>query len=406
MAREPSGAAGVRVTRNARILVATDALADADLVRKLLADEFDSVSISTDPDRSVEDFERNAPEVLVLAFNTLEKAERYYLGLYRLGKAVHALPHRTVLLCNKDDVRRVYQLCRKEYFDDYVLFWPMTHDAPRLPMSVHHAVRQIESAKASRTAPSEFAAPARRIAELEAQLARFAERGEQRVEAASRSLRQMGQDIGAALDGFSRKMTDGELRGMVEVRDRHGFEDELARLKSEQIEPRLKHATEAVQPVREWVGGLKQELAPQLESARALQALADQVRPLVLMVDDDEFQHRLLAQLLAGAKIELIFASSGTEALGVLRRRRPDLVLMDIGLPDISGIEVTRRIKSLDQFATIPVVMITGHSEKNIVVDSLKAGAADFVVKPFDKATVLAKVHKMLGAAQVERPSE
>lgn len=389
----------MRVTRNARILVATDALADADLVRKLLADEFDNVSVSTDPDRNVADFERCAPQVLVLAFNMLEKAERYYLGLYRLCKAAHALPHRTVLLCNKDDVRRAYELCRREYFDDYILFWPMTHDAPRLLMSVHHALRQIEAAAGA--VPGEFVAQARRIADLEAQLAQFAARGEQRVAEASRSLSQAGQDIGAALDGFSRKMTDGELRELVEVHDRHGFEDELARLKSEQIEPRLQQATNAVLPVRQWVGALKQELAPQLESARALQALADRVRPLVFMVDDDEFQHRLLTQLLAGAKIELIFASSGTEALGVLRRRRPDLVLMDIALPDMSGIEVTRRIKSLDQLATIPVMMLTGHGEKNMVVDSLKAGAADFVVKPFDRATLLAKVHKLLGAAQV-----
>jgi CheY-like chemotaxis protein len=192
----------------------------------------------------------------------------------------------------------------------------------------------------------------------------------------------------------------------VEVRDRPGFEHELTRLKAEQIDPTLKRASEVVQPVRQWVGTLKQELAPQLESARALQALADQVRPVVLVVDDDEFQCRLLAQLLAREKIELIFAGSGTEALGVLRRRRPDLVLMDIGLPDISGIEVTRRIKSLDRFATMPVVMITGHSEKNIVVDSLKAGAVDFVVKPFDRGTVLAKVHKLLGASSVERSLE
>lgn len=62
--------------RSARIPVATDSLSDADLVRKLLSEEFDNVSISTDPERSVEDFERRKPEVLVLAFNTLEKAER------------------------------------------------------------------------------------------------------------------------------------------------------------------------------------------------------------------------------------------------------------------------------------------------------------------------------------------
>jgi CheY-like chemotaxis protein len=387
------------MTANTRIMVATDVATDAELVRKLLADEFENVSLSINQDRSVQDFEQRKPEVLVLAFNSLEKAERYYLGLYRLSQVIHAAPHRTVILCNKDDLKRVYELCKKDYFDDYILFWPMTNDAPRLAMSVHHAARQIEADRASKTAPSEFAAQARRIAELEVQLQQFAARGEQKVEAASRSLRQMGQDIGAALDGFSRKLTDGDLRELVEVRDRRGFEHEVARLKSEQIEPRLTHAAEAVQPVRQWVGALQKDLAPQLESARALQSLADQVRPVVLMVDDDEFQAHLVAQMLADAKMELIAAASGTEALAVLRKRRPDVVLMDIDLPDMNGVEVTQRIKSVEQFASIPVVMITGHSEKHMVVDSLKAGAADFVVKPFDKATVLAKLRKLIGVA-------
>jgi CheY-like chemotaxis protein len=387
--------------RSARILVATDSLSDADLVRKLLSDEFDNVSISTDPDRSVEDFERRKPEVLVLAFNTLEKAERYYLGLYRRGTTVHALLHRTVILCNKDDVQRVYELCKKEYFDDYILFWPMTHDPLRLPMTVHHALRQMT---ASRSAPAntlELAAQARRIAELEAQLERYAARGLERVDEASRSLRAAGQHIGAALDSFGRQLVQGDLRDLVELKDRSGFESELGRFKAQQIEPRIRAAVEAVAPVRQWAGGFKEALAAQIESARSLKALADEHRPLVLMVDDDEFQHRLLAQVLDSMKLELIFATSGAEALGALRKRRPDLVLMDIELPDISGVEVTRRMKAVEQFAGIPVVMITGHSERHQVIDSLRAGATDFVVKPFDKATLLAKLRKLLGLAGV-----
>lgn len=380
-----------------RILVATDVATDAELVRRLLANEFEQVYISTIADRAVADFEKHRPDVLVLAFNELEKAERYYLGLYRLSRLVHAMPHRTVILCGKDDVKRVYELCRKEYFDDYILFWPMTHDAPRLAMSVHHALRQMAATQAQQAAPAEFAAQARRIAELEAQLAQYSARGERQVDAASRSLRQAGQDIGAALDDFSQRLASGALDELVQIRDQRGFDGELARLRTEQIEPRLRSVVDAVAPVRQWVGALRQDLAPQLDSARRLAALAEQVRPVVLVIDDDEFQHRLLAQVLADERPELLCATSGTEALGILRKRRPDLILMDIELPEMDGVEVTRRIKSVEQFASIPVVMITGHSEKALVVESMKAGAADFVVKPFDKTTVLAKLRKLLG---------
>lgn len=385
---------------NARILVATEVVVDANLVRKLLSDEFENVSISTDPDRSVEDFERLRPSVLILAFNTLEKAERYYLGLYRLSNVVQAHPHRTLILCNKDDLRRVYALCKKEYFDDYILFWPLTHDTPRLPMAVIHALRQMSGEGGDGLpTPREMATQARRIAELESLLAAALARGEQRVEAVSRSLRQAGHDIGAALDGFSRKLSGGELDGIVEVRDQRGFQREIDRLKADEVDRRFGAVAAHVEPMHLWIDSIEEELAPQLEAVRELHALAEQVRQTVLIVEDDEFQRKLLAQLLEEQKLELVFATSGTEALASLRRHRPDLVLMDVNLPGMDGVETTRRIKSVQQLAEVPVIMITGHSEKSVVVESLKAGASDFVVKPFDKDVLRAKVGAFLKAA-------
>jgi DNA-binding response OmpR family regulator len=70
--------------------------------------------------------------------------------------------------------------------------------------------------------------------------------------------------------------------------------------------------------------------------------------------------------------------------------------ITDYALPDINGIEATRRLKSVAQFVEIPVVMITGNSEKAVVVESLKAGAADFIVKPLDRDRLLAKIRGLL----------
>ncbi len=308
-----------------RILVASGVVADAKLVSRLLRDEFDHVTASTDPDRAVEDFESARPEVLVLAFSGLQDAEQYYLGLYRRSTLVHALPHRTVILCNKDDLQRVYELCKKVHFDDYVLFWPMGHDAPRLPMAVHHALRQLSTAAAGAPTVGEFAAQARRLVTLESLLDQHAARSSAQLDSAN-----------------------------------------------------------------------QRDLAPLLESARALQTLADRVRPLVLLVDDDDFQHKVLRKLMQEERADLSFALSAVEALATLSRRRPDLILMDVDLPGIDGIEATRRIKEVASYASIPVLMVTGHGEKEVVVRSMKAGAAGFVVKPFNRETLIAKVRACL----------
>lgn len=381
-----------------RILLATEVIPDADLIRELLRDEYENIIASTNPERAVIDFEKHRPEVLILAFNSLEKAENYYLGLYRLSSLVHALPHRTLILCNKDDLRRVYELCKKEYFDDYILFWPMTHDATRLLMAVHHALRQMTNE--GKPGGSEIAVQARRLADLESQLDRYAANGGKHVEVASRSLRQAEQDIGAALDRFSDKLSDGGHPDLVDVKDRVGLQREINRLKAEEIEKRFHIVADAVQPVQKWASALKDDLAPQLESVRALQSLAERFRPVVLVVEDDEFQHKILEQMLAGMSVDLVFTTSGTEALATLRKRRPDLILMDVDLPDMNGVEITRRLKSVEQFANIPIVMVTGHSERAVVVDSLKAGASDFAVKPYDKDVLLAKVRGFLSCAK------
>ncbi|MFO1197849.1 MAG: response regulator [Burkholderiaceae bacterium] len=116
------------------------------------------------------------------------------------------------------------------------------------------------------------------------------------------------------------------------------------------------------------------------------------VRPIVMVVDDDDFQRRMLGRMLSAADLEVVQAGSGMEALAILRRLRPDLILMDVRIPDIDGIELTRRLKSGSEHRDVPIVMITGQSERKVIVDSREAGADDFVVKPVERDVLLKKV--------------
>lgn len=380
----------------ALILIATDNVTDAGLIKKHLEVEFEKVFISTDPDRAVADFELHLPDVLMLAFNSLEKSERYYLELYRRSRKIHLQPHRTVILCNKDEVKRVYDLCKKELFDDYILFWPMTHDTTRLLMAMHHALRELAVIKSGGPSLAEFAAQARRLAELETMLDRQMAQGGQYIEVTSQAMAQAEQKIGAALDGFSRRLVQDDLAGGYTVKKGDDLKDEISRLRREGVQQHFRVAAESVKPLKQWAHNFKQECAPHLESARALSAMAGRVQPVVLVVDDDEFQHKIIDKILEGKNYHLVFAAGGIEALKVLRKTRPDLILMDVMMPDMGGLEVARYIKSTPQLADIPIVMITGKSDKNIVTESLKAGAADFVVKPFDRDTLLGKVTQAL----------
>src|SRR3546814_5902609 len=82
-----------------------------------------------------QDIEKYRPQVLVLAFEALADAQHLYLDVFRRSSLIHALAHRTIVLCGKSNLQQAYELCREEFFDDYVLFWPLNHDAPRLCMA-------------------------------------------------------------------------------------------------------------------------------------------------------------------------------------------------------------------------------------------------------------------------------
>jgi len=380
------------------VLIATDNVADAALVEKLLHPEFDHVFASTDPDKLAVDFAHHHPSVLVMAFNTLEKSERYYLGLYRQCEAAHQYPHRTVILCNKDEVRRAYELCKKDYFGDYILFWPMTYDMSRLAMSIHHALRELATLNAEGPSAAEFAAQSRRLAELERRLSQQMSQGVQHIEVASRAMEQAMQEIGTAMDGFSRRLVSGAFPDLVEIKDADGLEQEISRIKLDEIQHHFSNAAESTRPLKQWAQEFRQECEPLLESVRVLNNLAERIRPTVLVVDDNEPQRKIIDRLLRTENFNLIFASDGFEALNILRKTRPDLILMDMMMPNMDGLETTRRLKAMPHFINTPVIMITGKSEEKTVADSLKAGAVDFLVKPFDHATLVAKIAHALNA--------
>lgn len=384
----------------AQILIATDITSDAAQVKRLLNEEFNHVFISTDPDKVAGDFVRYQPDVLVLAFNELEKSERYYLGLYRLCPEIHQRPHRTIILCNKDEVKRAYELCKKDYFDDYVLFWPMTYDMSRLAMSVYHMLRELAALKSNGPSAAEFAAQSRQLADLEKTLAQQVAQGGKHIEVSSRAMEQAEKGIDAALDGFSQRLITGSRPGSVTIKSASDLKKEITRFKREEIQQYFRTAAESAQPLKRWAHEFKQECEPLLESARTLKAMAECIQSIVLVVDDDEFQRKIIGRLLEAENYHLVFAASGIEALNVMRKVQPDIILMDVMMPDMDGIEATRHLKAAPQIAKVPVIMMTGNSEGQIVIDSLKAGAADFVVKPLDRATLIAKIVHVLGMAK------
>lgn len=120
--------------------------------------------------------------------------------------------------------------------------------------------------------------------------------------------------------------------------------------------------------------------------------------PLVLIVEDDDLIGSSLARALhaSGYRAELV--RNGSDALSRTRSDPPDLVLLDLGLPDTEGLDLVRALVTV--MPTLPVIIVTARVEEADLVAGLHAGAADYVTKPFRLAELLARVHAQLRTAQ------
>ena len=101
--------------------------------------------------------------------------------------------------------------------------------------------------------------------------------------------------------------------------------------------------------------------------------------PTILIVDDQPINVQLLKRKLERANLRVITAYSGVEALDLVRTNRPDLILLDVMMPDMDGIEVCQRLQASEDTRTIPVIFVTARTSKEGKIEGLNVGAVDYM---------------------------
>lgn len=115
----------------------------------------------------------------------------------------------------------------------------------------------------------------------------------------------------------------------------------------------------------------------------------------IMVVDDAAFMRMRCTKLLQDNGYETIEAANGIEALQKYEQHKPDAILMDITMPEMDGIDTLKRLVAADP--SVKVTMVTAMGQQSMVIEALKSGARDFVVKPFNAERVMQAVQKMIG---------
>jgi DNA-binding response OmpR family regulator len=134
----------------------------------------------------------------------------------------------------------------------------------------------------------------------------------------------------------------------------------------------------------------------------------------ILVADDNETNRDILATRLEANGYEVLHAGDGEQVLDVTRQQRPDLILLDIMMPKLDGIEVCRRLKADAGLPFMPIILVTAKAESGDVVEGLDAGADEYLTKPIDQKALVARVKALLrikerhdaGAGKQAKPAQ
>jgi two-component system alkaline phosphatase synthesis response regulator PhoP len=117
-----------------------------------------------------------------------------------------------------------------------------------------------------------------------------------------------------------------------------------------------------------------------------------------ILVVDDSSTVLIMEELLLRRKYEVVKATGGMQALRLAAEQRPDLILLDIVMPDIDGLETCRLLRGMEATKATPIIMVTTRGEQKTMATAYANGATDYVTKPIDHKDLLDKVERCLGA--------
>lgn len=277
-------------------------------------------------------------------------------------------------MCNAEDAREACRLALDAVVDDFAVFKPLQFPE-LLALKLQQAVARAD-----------------RVAGFKRLAAMLRESSESMV--ASMALWQsLLAKSDASLEGVERQ-SEMFLRQLSSLPDAptEDYGKALSALKRDAN--RL--ANNAQDAVAGMVSELRAELDNTFDPMAARLAANARAAITVAIVDDEEPVRRVLASITEEAGFSVVTCDSGQSLLALGSRQVPDVVLMDINLPDLNGVDLTGQLKSSPSFKDVPFIMCSGLAYEEVVKKSKAAGAAGFVVKPFAPKALVTKIEAVL----------
>ncbi len=299
-----------------------------------------------------------------------------------------------ILLCNKQELREAYELCDSGAFDNYVLFRPI-YDPYRLQLAIRSGLRYRRAQRNIVAMRDDMRTVGGTAAQMEELNAAFGDESRQLVQRTRARLEEIGAQIGGRIEAVGRQLEAAEGDTSSAWVDR--VRDCLRTQAAEAVQGQLEVAGEELENwVVEWID---EHVTRQASAVGSLHdTCADSLRrsATILLVEDEPFSARVTQAMLVRHGYEVVWASNGADAIRKANGASPQLILLDLVLPDISGDEVVRRMRAVPRLRRIPVIVLSGVAEKSTVENLVRLGIDGYQIKPPVEERLVTQVQAIL----------
>jgi len=370
-----------------RILVVSDTSEELDDIAHLLASDFGAILKADNASDGVTLFREHQPHLLVIAFQDILSSEEFYLSIYHQDSEQYVFPHHSLLLCRNKESQTAYELCKKGMFDDYVADRPL-HDPFRLRLSVVQALTRISQ-------DDQLRAQQARLEQVNDGLKVFKKEYRQILTSSDgkhhetvQAFRNFIESLTSELDTLEERIASGSAATNAATPDGQAMHGQFDRFRQNT----LLHGSKRVS---DHLSGTL-DLQTRFDQAfdRHVQQAPESVQ--VMLIDDDEFYREAIAVILDENGIQSEGIEDGKTALERLQHCKPKLILLDYNMPGMDGISTLKIIKSNPELSSLPVIMLTAVSEREVVERCIRAGATDYIIKSGDHQTMVTKINAVL----------
>ncbi|OKY25321.1 response regulator [Thalassotalea sp. PP2-459] len=398
------------------VLFSSDKSTDSLLI-STLTKHYEKIKVCQEPDELVEQLKEETPKIILVSAERFQETLSIFYGSLDKVPDQSLCEHFFVSLVSRHDEGEAYDAYRNGIIDDYLVARPL-YEIHRPIVICEHLLIELGFAKKEKPGLEHIYREEKYADDVRGVVAKGLERKEQLKQELESSV----GIIESALDNAAEKIQQHQKVSL----DLGILRETLGKIKSDEIRPELLKIQNKVlnllqsfvqdnQDMLEKIDGDKDELAKvacqqihnkfqelQSQSIESdIVKLPDKLK--VLLIEDDPISIHLTSEILKLFNLELDTAFTGRRALACLKSKQYDLILLDIGLPDTSGIYLLDQISQSSNNKDANTVMLTGNRQKKTALECIKLGAKNYIVKPLRQDNFVSICEK-LGITLLRKP--